>query len=370
MHRTANRGEAVTRIVPVIMSGGSGTRLWPLSRTAHPKQLHALVSDRTMLQETVNRVAGAAGDYRFEPPVIVLNERQHDLARLQLDALGAGAARLVVEPAGRNTAPVAAVAADLVRREHGADTLILLLPADHHIRDEAGFRDAVATGARLAGQGHVITFGIRPERPETGYGYIRRGDALEGGYTVRAFTEKPDLERAKGFLADGGYYWNAGIFLFGAGHLVSEMEQHCPDVLDASRAAVEHATGDAGTLRLDTGAFAACPSISFDYAVMERTDSAAVVPADIGWSDVGAWSALWEIADRDAHGNAVRGDVDLVDTRNTYVLSTGRKVGVIGVDDLVVVETEDAVLVTRRDESQEVKTIVEGLKHQGRTDLL
>ncbi|MEA1943234.1 MAG: mannose-1-phosphate guanylyltransferase/mannose-6-phosphate isomerase [Pseudomonadota bacterium] len=360
----------MTRIVPVIMSGGSGTRLWPLSRTAHPKQLHALVSDRTMLQETVSRVAGAAGDYRFEPPVIVLNERQHDLARLQLDALGDGAARLVVEPAGRNTAPVAAVAADLVRREHGADTLILLLPADHHIRDEAGFRDAVATGARLAGQGHVITFGIQPERPETGYGYIRRGDALEGGYTVRAFTEKPDLERAKGFLADGGYYWNAGIFLFGAGHLVSEMERHCPDVLDASRAAVERATGDAGTLRLDAGAFAACPSISFDYAVMERTDNAAVVPADIGWSDVGAWSALWEIADRDAHGNAVRGDVDLVDTRNTYVLSTGRKVGVIGVDDLVVVETQDAVLVTRRDASQEVKTIVEGLKHQGRTDLL
>lgn len=360
----------MTRIVPVIMSGGSGTRLWPLSRTAHPKQLHALVSGMTMLQDTVARVTGEAETFRFEPPVVVLNERQHDLARLQLDALGAGAARFVVEPAGRNTAPVAAVAAELVRRTHGDDALILLLPADHHIRDVAGFRAAIGTGARLAEQGHIITFGIAPERPETGYGYIRRGEALEGGYTVRAFTEKPDLERAKGFLADGGYYWNAGIFMFGAGRLAEEMSRHCPDVLKASRAAVEAGIEDVDTLRLDAEAFAACPSISFDYAVMERTDSAAVVPADIGWSDVGAWSALWEIAERDAAGNAVRGDAELVDTRNTYVLSTGRKVGVIGVEDLVVVETEDAVLVARREASQDVKTVVEALKAQGRSDLL
>ena len=190
----------MTRIVPVIMSGGSGTRLWPLSRTAHPKQLHALVSDRTMLQETVRRVSGADEHYRFEPPIVVLNERQCDLARSQLEAMDAGAVRLVVEPVGRNTAPVAAVAAELVRREHGEDTLILLLPADHHIRDAAGFRAAVATGAGLAENGHIITFGIQPERPETGYGYIRRGEPLDGGYRVRAFTEKPDLERARGFL--------------------------------------------------------------------------------------------------------------------------------------------------------------------------
>lgn len=363
-------GERVTRIVPVIMSGGSGTRLWPLSRTAHPKQLHALVSGQTMLQETVRRVTGADEHYSFEPPIVVLNERQCDLARAQLAAMDAGAVSLVVEPAGRNTAPVAAVAAEIVRREYGEDALILLLPADHHIRDAAGFRGAVATGAGLAENGHIITFGIQPERPETGYGYIRRGEALDGGYRVRAFTEKPDLERAKGFLADGGYYWNAGIFLFGAGHLAAEMSQHCPDVLTASRAAVEAATGDSSTLRLDAAAFSACPSISFDYAVMERTENAAVVPADIGWSDVGAWGALWDIAERDEAGNVTRGDVDLVDTRGSYVLSTGRKVGVVGVDDLVVVETADAVLVTRREASQSVKSIVEALQAEGRADLL
>lgn len=352
------------------MSGGSGTRLWPLSRTAHPKQLHALVTDMTMVQETVKRVSGEGEGFRFEPPVIVLNERQHDLARQQLESLEGGPFRFVVEPVGRNTAPVAAVAAELVRQDVGEDALILLLPADHHIRDEAGFRAAIGTGARLAEQGRVITFGIRPEGPETGYGYIRRGDALDGGYEVRAFTEKPDLERARGFLADGGYYWNAGIFLFGAGRLAEEMALHCADVLEASRAAVARAGREADTLRLDAETFAACPSISFDYAVMERTDRAAVVPADIGWSDVGAWSALWQIAEKDGQGNVVRGDAELVDVRNTYVHATGRKVGVIGVEDLVVVETADAVLVTRRDSSQDVKAIVEALKAEGRTDLL
>ena len=352
----------MTRIVPVIMSGGSGTRLWPLSRTAHPKQLHALVSDRTMLQETVRRVSGADEHYRFEPPIVVLNERQCDLARSQLEAMDAGAVRLVVEPVGRNTAPVAAVAAELVRREHGEDTLILLLPADHHIRDAAGFRAAVATGAGLAENGHIITFGIQPERPETGYGYIRRGEPLDGGYRVRAFTEKPDLERARGFLADGGYYWNAGIFLFGAGHLAAEMSKHCPDVLTASRAAVEAAAGDRSTLRLDAAAFSACPSISFDYAVMERTENAAVVPADIGWSDVGAWDALWAIGERDAAGVVTIGDVVAENVADSYLRSEGPLVAAVGVRDLIVVATNDAVLVAPKHEAQAVKTIVERLR--------
>jgi mannose-1-phosphate guanylyltransferase/mannose-1-phosphate guanylyltransferase/mannose-6-phosphate isomerase len=360
----------VTRIVPVIMSGGSGTRLWPLSRAALPKQLHALVTDMTMVQETVRRVSGAGEGFDFETPIVVLNERQHDLARAQLEALGTAPSHYVVEPFGRNTAPVAAVAAELVRRVHGEEALILLLPADHHIRDVPGFRQAVGVGAGLAGQGHVVTFGIQPDSPETGYGYIQRGEALEGGYTVAKFTEKPDLERARAFLADGGYYWNAGIFLFGAGRLQAEMRAHCSDVLDACTAAVQRAEVSGSKILLDPEPFEACPSISFDYAVMERTDKAVVVPADVGWSDVGAWSALWSIADKDADGNAVRGDVELVGTRNSYVLSSGQKVGVIGVEDLVVVTTEDAVLVTRRDTCQDVKAIVERLKAEGRGDLL
>lgn len=358
------------RIVPVIMSGGSGTRLWPLSRVAHPKQLHALVSEMTMVQETAQRVTGQAGDYTFAPPIIVLNERQHELARQQLEALGIEPSHYVIEPVGRNTAPVAAVASCIVKEAYGEDTLVLLLPADHHIRNVEGFRAAIEAGAGLADDGYIITFGVQPDRAETGYGYIRRGTPLAGGYTVGAFTEKPDLERAEGFLADGGYYWNAGIFLFGAGRLCAEMAEHCAGVLAASERAVGEAERAGGALLLDAGAFETCPSISFDYAVMENTARAAVVPADIGWSDVGAWSALWEISDKDTEGNAARGDVEIVDSRNTYVFSSGQKVGVVGVDDLVVVATADAVLVTRRDASQDVKKIVERLKAGGHHHLL
>ncbi|MHA6288869.1 mannose-1-phosphate guanylyltransferase/mannose-6-phosphate isomerase [Maricaulis sp. CAU 1757] len=361
----------MSKIVPVIMSGGSGTRLWPLSRTAHPKQLHALVSEMSMVQETVKRVSVTDEDFQLAPPVVVLNARQHDLARLQLEALGVRPSHYVVEPTGRNTAPVAAVAAELVRREHGEDTLILLLPADHHIRDVPAFHRAIAAGASLAEAGHVITFGIEPERPETGYGYIRRGQALEGGFKVGQFTEKPDLERAREFLATGEYYWNAGIFLFAAGSVLDEMSRHCAEVREASCAALDAARVDDGRVELDAGLFAACPSISFDYAVMERTDKAAVVPADIGWSDVGAWSALWDIAeDRDEAGNVARGAAHFVDARNCYVAGGEAMVGVIGLDDVVVVATGDAVLVTRREASQEVKVIVERLKAEGRSDLL
>jgi mannose-1-phosphate guanylyltransferase/mannose-6-phosphate isomerase len=364
------QGKAVTRIVPVIMSGGSGTRLWPLSRVAHPKQLHALVSQMSMVQETVQRVSGAEEDFTFEPPIIVLNELQHDLARQQLDALGVRPSHYVVEPMGRNTAPVAAVAAEIVRRSVGDDALILLLPADHHIRDEGAFHEAIGRGAKLAGDGHIITFGIEPDGPETGYGYIRRGSALEGGFQVAEFTEKPDREKAEAFLETGEFYWNAGIFLFGAGTLLAEMGAHCPEVLSASVNALTEIGIKDDQVLLDAGIFADCPSISFDYAVMERTERAAVVPADIGWSDVGAWSALWDIAEKDHAGNAARGDVHLVDSRNTYVVTSGQKVAVIGVDDLVVVTTEDAVLVTHRNSSQDVKTIVEALKAENRTELL
>ena len=360
----------MTRIVPVIMSGGSGTRLWPLSRLASPKQLHALVSDMTMVQETVRRVATTDEGFSFEPPLIVLNAAQHDLARHQLEVLGVEASHFVVEPFGRNTAPVAAVAAEVVRQQYGEDALVLLLPADHHIKDDVAFHRAVAAGAELAADGHIITFGIQPDRPETGYGYIRRGAAVGAGYAVDAFTEKPNRERAAHFLEDGRYYWNAGMFLFGVGTLAEAMQRDCPDVLEAAQTAVREGRRVDGKILLDEAAFAKSPSISFDYAVMERTDRAAVVPADIGWSDVGSWEALWTIAEKDQDGNVARGDVHLLDSRNSYVLSSGPHVGTIGIEDIVVVATGDAVLVTRRDRSQDVKRIVDALKAGERSNLL
>lgn len=323
-----------------------------------------------MVQATVERVTGKAGAHDFADAIIVLNESQHELARLQLEALGVAPSHFVVEPMGRNTAPVAAVAAELVARDHGEDALVLLLPADHDIRKPDAFRDAVAQAAALAEAGHIVTFGIQPDKPETGYGYIRRGDALGGGFTVARFTEKPDRETAEVFLADGGYFWNAGIFLFGVGSVRRELEQHNPDVSVACRAALDAALVDGRKLVLDSDAFSACPSISFDYAVMELTERAAVVPADIGWSDIGAWSALWDIGRKDAGGNVVRGDVELVNVRNSYVLSTGQAVGMIGVEDLVVVATSDSVLVAHRNQCQDVKTIVTRLQEAGRDELL
>lgn len=360
----------VVRIVPVIMSGGSGTRLWPLSRAAHPKQLHPLVTDLTMVQETARRVSGTGESFEFEPPVVVLNESQYERARQQLDVMGCAPSRYVVEPVGRNTAPVAAVAAEIVRRSLGEDAMILLLPADHHIRDIEGFHSAVAQGAQLAAKGHLVTFGIQPDAPETGYGYIRRGEPVLAGYHVGAFTEKPDLETAREFLASGKYYWNAGIFLFAAGALLAEMEQHCPEVALSSLAAVAGAELTGSKLMLDAGAFEACPSISFDYAVMERTRHAVVVPADIGWSDVGSWDALWAISEKDANGNASRGNVDIHASENSFVISSGAKVAVHGVKDLIVVATGDAVLVVHRNDAQAVKKVVDALKQAGHHDLL
>jgi len=360
----------VVRIVPVIMSGGSGTRLWPLSRAAHPKQLHPLVTELSMVQETARRVAASSKGFEFEAPVIVLNESQYVRARQQLDELGCSPSCYVVEPVGRNTAPVAAVAAELIRRELGEDVLILLLPADHHIRDIDGFHQAIAHGAALATQGQLVTFGIEPDGPETGYGYIRRGAPILSGFHVDRFTEKPDVETARGFLASGEYYWNAGIFLFGAGALLAELEQHCPEVAHSSRAAVDEAEQSGTKLSLNLAAFEACPSISFDYAVMERTSQAVVVPADIGWSDVGSWDALWSISDKDENGNASRGNVSIHASENSFVISDGAKVAIHGVKDLIIVATGDAVLVVHRDDAQSVKKIVDALKDAGHHELL
>ncbi len=358
------------KIVPVVMSGGSGTRLWPLSRTANPKQLHALVTDLTLIQHSLTRVAVDADDVEFCEPLVVLNERQLELARQQVEPLDLSVARWVVEPMGRNTAPVAAVAAEIVDELYGEDALILLMPADHHIEDEPGFQATVQRGARLAADGRIVTFGIKPNAPATGFGYIQRGDIVGDGYEVAAFKEKPDEITARAYLDDGRYYWNAGIFLFSVATVRQEMREHCAELYELSARAVEEAEYGGNVMTLGATAFRECESISFDYAVMERTSRAGVVPADFGWSDVGSWSSLWDVCAKDENGNVVRGDVHLENTENSLVISTEQRVGVLGGEDLVVVVTEDAVLVAHRDHDQAVKKIVNKIKEDGRLDLL
>ncbi|MFV9672559.1 MAG: mannose-1-phosphate guanylyltransferase/mannose-6-phosphate isomerase [Acidimicrobiia bacterium] len=353
-------------IVPVILSGGAGSRLWPASRSRQPKQLLPLVEERTMLLMTIQRTdaVAAAG-----APVIVCNEDQRAGVERELAAAGYPDAGLILEPIGRNTAPATAVAA-LQLIEDGGDPILFVMPADHVIRNEQAFSDAVDLAAGFAEEGYLLTFGIDPTGPETGYGYIRFGDRLAGGvHVVEDFREKPDAATAEGYISSGRYLWNSGIFMFRASRFLAEIETHAPAVLSAARAALAGAEHDGPATRLDETAFAAAPSISIDYAVMEHTTSAAVVPIHTGWSDVGSWSALWEIGKHDEDGNVVIGDVETIDVRNSYVRSSGRLVAAIGVDDVVIVDTPDATLVSRRDRSQDVKAIVDRLKSHGRPEV-
>jgi mannose-1-phosphate guanylyltransferase/mannose-6-phosphate isomerase len=352
-------------IVPVILSGGSGTRLWPVSRRFEPKQFTALVTDRTMFQETAERTVGIAG---AGGPMVVCSAAHGGIVNRQLEEIGSAASAVLLEPAGRNTAPAAAAAA-LQASAGDADPLLLILPADHVIRDVAAFHDAVAIGVGLAGAGRLVTFGIVPDRPHTGYGYVRRGEALpDSGYALDRFVEKPDAATAERYVADGGYAWNSGMFLFRASRYLEELGRHAPGILEGTRRALTAARPTPDGLLLDEAAFAATPSDSIDYAVMEHTTGGAVVPLDAGWSDVGAWPALWEIADRDDGGNAVLGDVVLEGVERSYVRSEGRLVAVVGLDDVVVVETPDAVLVTSRRRAEDVKSIVERLRAKGRSE--
>jgi mannose-1-phosphate guanylyltransferase/mannose-6-phosphate isomerase len=353
------------RIHPVILSGGSGTRLWPMSRSAYPKQLMPLVGEQTLLQQTAARAGDAA---QFAPPLIVCNEEHRFMMGEQLRRVGIAPGAILLEPIGRNTAPAAAAAALVLLRE-APDALMLLLPSDHFIADADGFRAAVARAAMAARQGALVTFGIAPSRPETGYGYIRRGTALDdapGCFAVARFVEKPDLATAETYLRDGGYSWNSGMFLFKAARLVEELERHAPAVVEAARRAVAEAGTDSDFMRLGKGAFAEAPSISLDHAVMERTQHAAVLPVDIGWTDVGSWAALWDIAAKDADGNALIGDVVTQDARGCYVRAAGRLIAIVGLADTVVVDTPDALLVAARDRAQDVRRIVERLKEAGR----
>lgn len=361
------QGESITStLYPVILSGGSGTRLWPLSRAALPKQLLALASDHSMLQETVLRLAGLPG---LGKPLVVCNNEHRFLIAEQLREIDVEPMGLFLEPVGRNTAPAAAIAAlRLVRQD--PDAVMLMLPADHLIRDVPAFHAAVAEGLKAVGQGCLVTFGIVPDSPETGYGYIQQGGALDGAnaYRVSRFVEKPDLAAAEDFVDAGDYFWNSGMFLFTCRQFLDELKQHCPEILTACEQALEASRKDLDFCRLDPDAFAACPSDSIDYAVMEKTANAAVVPTDIGWNDIGAWSALWEVGGRDPAGNVVRGDVWLEGVGNSLVRAESRMVAAIGVQDLLIVETADAVLVADRSRAQDVKKVVEKLKQAGRSE--
>lgn len=344
------------RIVPVILCGGSGTRLWPVSRERRPKALLAMSGDATMLQQTLARVADPD---RFAPPLIVANEAHAEEIERQAGSAGAAAASLILEPAGRNTAPAIALAALAAP----ADAVLLVLPSDHLIADAEALMRAVDTALPLAREGWIVTFGMTAERPETGYGYIRRGEEIvAGAWRASRFVEKPDAPTAETFLREGGYDWNGGIFLFAARTLLAELERHAPDVLAATRAAMAAAREDGVLLRPGRAEFEASPSISIDYAVMERAERIAVVPVSAGWSDLGSWDALYDIAARDESGVAAIGDVVSLGCKNSLIRGDGILVAAVGIEDLVVVATADAVLVMPRGDSQKVKDAVEALK--------
>jgi mannose-1-phosphate guanylyltransferase len=346
-------------ICPVIMAGGSGTRLWPLSRAAHPKQFLKLHGEDTMLQATVKRLSGLD----IQSSIIICNEEHRFFVAEQLreiDKLGS----IILEPVGRNTAPAIALAA-LTAKD---DPLLLVLAADHVIQDEAAFSAAVTLAIPLAEAGNLVTFGITPNEPNTGYGYIKRGNAVGSGFEVDKFAEKPSSDVARDYLSSGDYYWNSGMFLFRASNYLEELKKFRPDILEQCEASVMEVKADLDFLRINKETFESCPAESVDYAVMEKTSRAVVVPMDAGWSDIGSWSSLWDISEKDGEGNSAHGDVILHNTRNSYVRSDNKLVAVIGVDDLVVVSTKDALMVAHKDSVQDVKMITESLKIQARSE--
>ena len=364
----AMRGDGLTfNVTPIILSGGSGSRLWPVSRASFPKQFWPLVSERSLIQDTALRAMGAG----FAAPIVVCNEEHRFLVAEQLRGIGVAGSRIVLEPIGRNSAPAITVAA-LLAAEEDPQQVLWMMAADADIQHTEALHLALAKAHAAAQAGHFVTFGIEPSKPETGYGYIEVGpalDALNGVHSVSRFLEKPERAGAVAMLETGGYLWNSGMFVFTAKTLLEEMHIYAPDVLAAGRRALATRCKDLDFIRLDREAFSACPDISLDYAVAERTDRAVVVPANIGWSDVGSWSALWELGKKDGAGNVAQGDVLLEKTTNCYVRSDGMLTAVVGLENAAVITTEDAVLVLHRDHAQDVKHIVEKLKankrHEG-----
>lgn len=355
----------MSTILPVIMAGGSGSRLWPLSRRQFPKQFLTLLGNDSMLQTTVQRLKAI----EHAPALVICNEEHRFSVAEQFRANSIQTSGIILEPVGRNTAPAIALAA-MKALNSGNDPLLLVLAADHVIKDEAAFCASVEQAVPFAQADKLVTFGVVPSLPETGYGYIKRGEVQAGntGFRVAQFVEKPNLETAQDYLASGEYYWNSGMFLFKASTYLAELQTHRPDMYSACEQAMAMTQADLDFIRVDKAAFEACPDDSIDYAVMEKTTQAVVVPMDCGWSDVGSWSALWEVSDKDENGNACRGDVINVDTRNTYVHAAEKLVATIGLDDVVVVETKDAILVAKQSEVQQVKQVVEHLKAEDRSE--
>jgi mannose-1-phosphate guanylyltransferase/mannose-6-phosphate isomerase len=353
-------------LLPVILCGGAGSRLWPVSRQLLPKQFLPLVTGRTLLQDTALRAREASNGAQ---PLVICNEAHRFLVNDQLSEIGI-AARIVLEPAGRSTAAAVAVAAILCEQQ---DPVLLVLASDHAIRGAEAFNSAVLRAAEVASSGMLVTFGIEAARPDSGFGYIERGDPLPGAakaFKIARFVEKPSEDKARAMIATGRVYWNSGMFAFGAKRVLEELGRFRPDILEAARASVAAATDDLGFLRLGKEAFLACPAEAIDRAVMERTAHAAVIPADFDWSDVGSWSALWDLAEKDAAGNAARGDVQLQDTRDSLVFGDRRLIATLGVDNLVIVDTDDALLVADRSRSQDVREVVEDLKRANRSEHL
>ncbi len=356
-------------ILPVILAGGSGTRLWPLSRKLYPKQFLPLVTGRTLFQETVLRLNGGS----LAAPIVVGNDEHRFMIAEQLREIEREGCRIVLEPVGRNTAPAACVAAEIALREMD-DPLLLILPADHHIADTEALLRIVEQGAELARQGNLVTFGVVPTAPETGYGYIKRGRELPGrageAFAIDRFVEKPDLEAAQKYRESGEYYWNSGMFLFSAAAYRDELMRHNPAMAEACGLALDKGAKDLDFYRLDDKAFQACPSDSIDYAVMEHTEKGAVVPFDAGWSDVGSWDAIWGVKDKTEDQNVAVGDVITEDVQGSYLHSSGRLLAVVGLRDHVVVETTDAVMVSPKDRVQDVKKLVDRLKSADRPEAL
>jgi mannose-1-phosphate guanylyltransferase len=349
-------------IKPIILAGGTGSRLWPLSRQLNPKQFLRLAGDSTLFQQTLSRLQGL----EISAPAIICNEEHRFMVAEQLRQSAVRDPDILLEPEGRNTAPAIALAA-LNATQGGLDPVLLVLAADHYIPDHSAFRQAVLSASQLAEQDKLVTFGIVPTHPETGYGYIQRGESLDDlGFNVARFVEKPDENLANEYLRSGVYYWNSGMFVFKASVYLKALGEFRPDILEACKTSLERGEKDLEFVRVDRAAFGQCPEDSIDYAVMEKTREAAVVPLDVGWSDIGSWSALWDIGEKDQQGNVCKGDVLALDTNNTLVNAEDRLVATLGVDDLVIVETKDAVLVAHKNSVQDVKKVVEAIKNDGR----
>ena len=360
-----SKRKALSKIIPVILSGGSGTRLWPLSRKEHPKQYLPLVGDNTMLQETILRLKGLDN---LADPIIICNADHRFLVAEQCQQIDIKNPTILLEPVGRNTAPAIAAAA-LQSLKNSDDAVLLVLSADHVIQDIKAFHVAINIASNQAQKGKLATFGIVPTDANTGYGYIKSSkDSIDGAYKVEKFVEKPDLKTAQSYLEQGNYLWNSGMFMFKAATLVDELTTHSPDIVKSAGSAIDNATQDLDFIRLDKQAFESSPSDSIDYALMEKSNNVVVVPLDAQWNDIGAWSALHNIGIKDKNNNVIKGDVITRDTTNTYINADHHMVATIGVDNLIIVDTPDATFIATQDKAQEVKSIVESLQASGRCE--